>query len=230
MPAAKPKLFKYNHRYCAVFCPIWFIIIWFIKFSHLVHLSLLQFIFFKPGSIHCMYIYVCVCVTRLKRFLEHMTVQYCLKSLQDLADSCVLNFRNKDNNKKSRTQQQRLPFPYVLYILLVLYQKWKQNKTTKKKHHRNIRGVMSSLTFWHARYFWVAGLLEICYTWLKVPQLILKRNGCSKGYLWGCEDDVAKVPGILGDFCCATPQNDFQWMQYHCFKSRMTASLSTSSS
>jgi len=52
-----------------------------------------------------------------------MTVQYRLNSLQDLANSCVLNFRNKDNKKHSKTQQQRLPFPYVLYILLVLYQK-----------------------------------------------------------------------------------------------------------
>lgn len=57
-----------------------------------------------------------------------MTVQYHSSSLQDPAKSCALNFRNKDN-KNSKPPQQRLPFPYVLYILLVLYQKLKRPQT-----------------------------------------------------------------------------------------------------
>lgn len=41
-------------------------------------------------------------VTRLKRFLEHMTLQYDLNSLQDLTNSRVHNFRNKDNKKNQK--------------------------------------------------------------------------------------------------------------------------------
>lgn len=69
-----------------------------------------------------------------------MTVQYHLNSLQDLTNSCVPNFRNKDNKKKLKPQE-RLPFPYVLYILLVLQQKF-----LKKPNTPHIRGIMSSLT------------------------------------------------------------------------------------
>lgn len=81
MLAAKPERNKHHHRYLAVFClyPTWFTsTMW----------------FFLKLDLFTMYI------TRLKRFLEHMTVQYHLNSLQDLANSSVLNFRNKDNKKK----------------------------------------------------------------------------------------------------------------------------------
>lgn len=156
-----------------------------------------------------------------------MTVQYDLNSLQDLTNSCMLNFRNKDNKKKSKTQQ-RLPFPYVLYISLALYQKWRKKTQTKTPPRKNVRGVMSFLTLWNTRYFWLVGHLDIWYT--RFPPTEHRRNGNSESYLWRYEDDVIAISWIMGDSGHAMPQNYLQWTQLNHSKSRVSTNLPRSSS
>lgn len=68
-------------------------------------------------------------MTRLRRLHEHMTVQYRLNSLQGLTNSCVLNFRNKDNKKNIQTPRMSAISICALYFTSSLTQIKKKKKT-----------------------------------------------------------------------------------------------------
>lgn len=56
-----------------------------------------------------------------------MTVQYDLNSLQDLSNSCVLNFRNKDNKKKIKNPTTSAISICALYFTSSLPEMKKKN-------------------------------------------------------------------------------------------------------
>lgn len=93
-----------------------------------------------------------------------MTVQYDLNSLQDLTNSCVLNFRNKDNKKKFKNLTTSAISICALYFTSSLPEIKKKNRKPTNPPQKNVRGIMSFLTLSNRRYFWLVGHLDICYT------------------------------------------------------------------